>query len=110
MLSYLGRQNWLEIKLDGVQQAVLMLKEYKPSYDALVDALERCEDLGTCIVAIENAATRESLGWFSKPLGTVFEELGSKFRRNSGSESFSGIFGSGIAGVIFLGIAFFWTF
>jgi hypothetical protein len=58
----------------GATQAVLMLKEYKPSYDALVDALERGGDLGTCIVAIENAAARESLGWFSKPLGTVFEE------------------------------------
>jgi hypothetical protein len=51
-----------------------MLKEYKPSYDALVNALERGGDLGTCIVAIENAAARESLGWFSKPLETVFEE------------------------------------
>jgi hypothetical protein len=40
--------------------------------------------------------------------------LGSKFRKNSGQNSgsgpFSGIFGSGIAGIIFLGIAFFRTF
>jgi hypothetical protein len=37
-------------------------------------------------------------------------DLGSKFRRNSGSGPFSGIFGSGVAGIIFLGITFFWTF
>jgi hypothetical protein len=40
--------------------------------------------------------------------------LGSKFQensgRNSGSEPFSRIFGSGVAGIIFLGIAFFRTF
>jgi hypothetical protein len=40
--------------------------------------------------------------------------LGSKFRknsgRNSGSGPFSGIFGPGVAGIIFLGIALFWTF
>jgi hypothetical protein len=40
--------------------------------------------------------------------------LGSKFRKNSGQNSgsgpFSGIFGPGVAGIIFLDIAFFWTF
>jgi hypothetical protein len=47
-----------------------------------------------------------AIGWRRK--------LGSKFRknsgRNSGSGPFSGIFGSGVAGIIFLGIAFFRTF
>jgi hypothetical protein len=40
--------------------------------------------------------------------------LGSKFRKNSGQNSgsgpFSGIFGSGVAGIIFLDFAFFRTF
>jgi hypothetical protein len=58
----------------GATQAVLMMKEFKPLYDALVDALERGGDLGTCIVAIENAAAKEGLGWCSKPLGVIFEE------------------------------------
>ncbi|KAL7483664.1 hypothetical protein ACHAW6_009348 [Cyclotella cf. meneghiniana] len=58
----------------GATQAVLLLKEYKPCYDALVDALERGGDLGSCVVAIENAAKREGLGWLRKPLGTIFED------------------------------------
>jgi hypothetical protein len=40
--------------------------------------------------------------------------LGSEFRRNSGRNSgsgpFSGIFGPGVAGIIFLDFAFFQTF
>jgi hypothetical protein len=44
----------------------------------------------------------------------IQSNLGSKFRKNSGRNSdsglFSGIFGSGVAGIIFLGIAFFRTF
>ena len=58
----------------GATQAVLMMKEYKPCYDALVDALERGGDLGTCIVAIENAAKKHGLGWLRQPIGTVFDE------------------------------------
>ena len=57
----------------GAVQAVLLLKEYKPCYDALVEALERGAELGECIVAIEEAATREGLGWLRKPLGKVLE-------------------------------------
>jgi hypothetical protein len=59
----------------GATQAVLLLKKYKPCYDALVDALERGGDLGSCIVAIENAARREGLGWMRKPVGTIFEDV-----------------------------------
>ena len=58
----------------GATQAVLLLKQYKPCYDALVDALERGGDLGQCIVAIEEAAAREGLGWLRQPLGTILEE------------------------------------
>mmetsp|Transcript_4886 Transcript_4886/g.12259 ORF Transcript_4886/g.12259 Transcript_4886/m.12259 type:complete len:573 (+) Transcript_4886:164-1882(+) len=58
----------------GATQAVLLLKEYKPCYDALVDALERGGELGQCVVAIEEAAAREGLGWLHKPLGVVLEE------------------------------------
>mmetsp|Transcript_8552 Transcript_8552/g.19174 ORF Transcript_8552/g.19174 Transcript_8552/m.19174 type:complete len:573 (-) Transcript_8552:56-1774(-) len=58
----------------GATQAVLLMKEYKPCYDALVDALERGGDLGQCIVAIEDAAEREGLGWLRQPLGKVTGE------------------------------------
>lgn len=58
----------------GAVQAVLLLKEYKPCYDALVDALERGADLGGCIVAIEEAAAKEGKGWLQHPLGRVLEE------------------------------------
>ena len=58
----------------GATQAVLLLREYKPCYDALVDALERGGDLGQCIVAIEEAARRENKGWLQEPLGIVLEE------------------------------------
>ena len=58
----------------GATQAVLLLKEYKPCYDALVKALESGADLGQCIVAIEDAATKEGLSWLQKPLGIVLEE------------------------------------
>ncbi|KAL7542441.1 hypothetical protein ACHAXR_011783 [Thalassiosira sp. AJA248-18] len=58
----------------GATQAVLLLKEYKPCYDALVGALESGADLGQCIVAIEEAAAREGLGWLRHPMGRVLEE------------------------------------
>merc|ERR1712232_814315 len=58
----------------GATQAVLMLKEYKPCYDALVDALERGGDLGQCVSAIENAAAENGLGWLSMPKGMIIDE------------------------------------
>ena len=58
----------------GATQAVLLLREYKPCYDALVDALERGGDLGQCIVAIEEAGSKAGLRWLSKPLGKIIDE------------------------------------
>lgn len=58
----------------GATQGVLLLREYKPCYDALVDALERGGDLGQCIVAIEEAAKREKKGFLRAPLGIISEE------------------------------------
>ena len=58
----------------GATQAVLLLREYKPCYDALVDSLERGGDLGQCILAIEEAGASAGLSWFSKPLGKVLDE------------------------------------
>ncbi|KAL7464743.1 hypothetical protein ACHAXS_005180 [Conticribra weissflogii] len=58
----------------GVMQAVLLLREYRVCYEALVDALERGGDLGRCVVAIEEAAEREGLGWLGRSKGVVLEE------------------------------------
>jgi len=53
----------------GAVQAVLLLKQFKPSYDALVDALERGGKLGECIYAIEKAAMDNKLEPLSEPIG-----------------------------------------
>jgi len=53
----------------GAVQSVLLLKQFKPSYDALVDALERGGKLGECIYAIEKAAVDNNLEPLSEPLG-----------------------------------------
>lgn len=58
----------------GATQAVLLMREYKPCYDALVDALERGGNLGQCIVAIEEAAEKNGLGWLRSSLGTIYDE------------------------------------
>lgn len=58
----------------GATQAVLLMREYKPCYDALVDALERGGNLGQCIVAIEEAAEENGLGWLRSSLGTIYDE------------------------------------
>lgn len=57
----------------GALQAVLLLRTYKASYDALVDALERGGNLGECIYAIENAATAAGETPLEKPLGYIAE-------------------------------------
>lgn len=55
----------------GAAQAVLLLKYYKPVYDALVDALERGSTLGECIYAIEKASRDYNLGPLSSPIGII---------------------------------------
>lgn len=59
----------------GALQSTLLLKEYKPSYDALVEALERGGDLGECVYAIENAAKEKGLPSIAqKPLGYIVNQ------------------------------------
>lgn len=62
----------------GALQSVLILREYKECYDALVDALERGGSLGDCIYAIENAARDHNKQPLRIPLGYISEEGGSE--------------------------------
>ena len=55
----------------GALNAVLMIREYKPAYDALVDALERGGTLGDCIYAIEKAARDHNLKPLQEPIGYI---------------------------------------
>jgi len=57
----------------GALQAVLLLRIYRASYDALVDALERGGNLGECIYAIEKAAADSGEKPLEKPLGYIAE-------------------------------------
>jgi hypothetical protein len=58
----------------GALQAVLILREYKECYEALVDALERGGSLGDCIFAIENAGREHNKLPLEKPLGYIVEK------------------------------------
>jgi hypothetical protein len=58
----------------GALQAVLLLREYKPAYDALVDALERGGSLGDCIFAIEKAARENKLQPIQRPIGWIVKD------------------------------------
>ncbi len=58
----------------GALQATLMMREYKPAYDALVDALEAGGQLGDCIYAIEKAARDHNLKPMQRPVGYLLEE------------------------------------
>jgi hypothetical protein len=58
----------------GAMQAVLILREYKESYDALVDILERGGSLADCIYAIENAARKSGKGPLKEPLGYILDK------------------------------------
>jgi hypothetical protein len=61
----------------GVLNAILMLREYKECYDALVDTLERGKTLGDCIHAIENAGRAYNKLPLQMPLGYIVEQPGS---------------------------------
>lgn len=61
----------------GVLNAILMLREYKECYDALVDTLERGGTLGDCIYAIENSGRINNKEPLQKPLGYIVEQPGS---------------------------------
>ena len=58
----------------GALQSVLILREYKECYDALVDALENGGSLGDCIYAIENAGREYNKEPLRIPLGYISEE------------------------------------
>jgi hypothetical protein len=58
----------------GALQAVLIIREYKECYDALVDALERGATLGECIYAIENAGRKYNKSPLQGPLGYILEQ------------------------------------
>lgn len=57
----------------GVLQAVLLLRQYRPAYDALVDALEQGGNLGDCLYAVERAARQHNLPGAAErqPLGYI---------------------------------------
>ena len=57
----------------GAMQAVLLLRHYNASYEALVQALERGADLGECIWAIENAAKEHGTEILEFPLGVIVD-------------------------------------
>jgi len=70
---------WNEISIKnqarwGALSAVLLLKEYRPAYEALVDALERGGNLGDCIYAIEKAGRDNNLQPLEKPLGYILDQ------------------------------------
>lgn len=55
----------------GACQSILLLREYKACYEALVDALERGGKLGECVYAIEKAARDNNLEPLTKPIGFI---------------------------------------
>jgi hypothetical protein len=58
----------------GALQAVLTLRQYQPSYNALVDALKRGGELGNCIYAIESTVKENNLQPLQQPLGYILDD------------------------------------
>lgn len=58
----------------GALQSVLIIKEYKECYDALVDAMERGGSLGDCIYAIENTGREKNKRPLRRPMGYISEK------------------------------------
>ncbi|KAL3930496.1 MAG: hypothetical protein SGARI_004469 [Bacillariaceae sp.] len=77
LLSLSGEWNDLTIRNQarwGALQAILLLREYKECYDALVDAMERGGSLAECIYAIENAGRMSNKAPLPQPLGYIVEQ------------------------------------
>lgn len=60
----------------GAMEAVLILREYKECYDALVDTFERGGSLGDCIYAIEKAGRDHNKLPLKEPIGYILERPG----------------------------------
>jgi len=63
----------------GALQAVLLLRQYRPAYEALVEALEKGQGtLGDCVYAIEKAARDHHLPGRAarRPLGQIVNDNG----------------------------------
>ena len=62
----------------GALQSVLMLRQYKPAYEALVEALERGGTLGDAIWAVELAARQHNLPSREarQPIGYIVNDSG----------------------------------
>ncbi|MGK3761555.1 MAG: hypothetical protein ACI8RD_013873 [Bacillariaceae sp.] len=58
----------------GALQSVLIIKEYKECYDALVDAMERGGSLGDCIYAIENTGREKNKRPLRRPMGYISDK------------------------------------
>jgi hypothetical protein len=58
----------------GALQSVLIIKEYKECYEALVDAMEQGGSLGDCIYAIENTGREKNKHPLRRPLGYISEK------------------------------------
>jgi hypothetical protein len=78
----------------GALQAVLIIREYRACYEALVEALESGGNLGDCIYAIEKAAKENGLGPLKDPVGYIVELPGDEERWTTERPDENGFFGS----------------
>mmetsp|Transcript_10434 Transcript_10434/g.16016 ORF Transcript_10434/g.16016 Transcript_10434/m.16016 type:complete len:484 (+) Transcript_10434:59-1510(+) len=58
----------------GALQAVLLLRQYKDCYEALVNVLEEGGTLGDCTYAIEKAGREKGLSPIKEPMGYILDE------------------------------------